>query len=66
MDNKVDANSEFEAFDFAIAVRAFELMTLSEKRLALEGMASLRYPSVTDRFFQGVYQVVMSQQKDSK
>ncbi len=47
-----------DIYDFALAVKAFERMTLDEKRVALEHMATLQFRSVTDRFFEGVHHVV--------
>ncbi len=44
--------------DFAHAMRAFDLFTLEERKQALEAFARLRYPSITDRFFEAVYRVV--------
>jgi len=44
--------------DFAISIRAFGLFTLAEQRKALERFAQLRYPSITDRFFEAVHQVI--------
>ncbi len=44
--------------DFQIATRAFDLMTLTEKRLVLSEFALLRYSSVEDRFFEAVHRVV--------
>ncbi len=45
--------------DFRMAVRAFELFTLHEREQALEIFAKLRYPSVTDRFFEAVHRVII-------
>lgn len=45
-------------YDFALAMRAFELFSLDERRQALEEFARLRYPSVEDRFFEAVDAVI--------
>lgn len=47
-----------EQEDFAMANRAFDHFTLAERRAALERFATLRYPSIDDRFFEAVYQVI--------
>lgn len=44
--------------DFARANRAFELFTLAERERALAVFAGLRFPSMRDRFFEAVYQVI--------
>lgn len=45
-------------FDFALADRAYGMFTLDEKREALKIMARLRFPVVTDRFFEAVSRVI--------
>lgn len=45
---------------FALANRAFDLMTLAERKLALEAMANVKYPSIPDRFMHGVHFVIKS------
>lgn len=45
-------------YDFAMADKAYGLMSLSEKRRVLEIMATLSFPSVTDRFFEAVSLVI--------
>lgn len=47
-----------DVYDFDLANRAYALFTLAEKRRALEIMATLRFPSVADRFFEGVVRVI--------
>jgi hypothetical protein len=49
-------------FDFELADHAYELFTLDEKRQVLEIMATLRYPHVTDRFFEAVSRVIGQQE----
>jgi len=43
---------------FALANRAFDLFTLSERQRALEESAGPRYPSIAARFFEAVHRVV--------
>jgi hypothetical protein len=45
--------------DFALANRAFDLFTLSERFRALRVFAGLRYPSPTDRFVEAVHRVIV-------
>lgn len=47
-----------DVFDFELADRAYSQFTLAEKRRALEIMAELRFPSVTDRLFEAVSRVI--------
>jgi hypothetical protein len=51
--------------EFVLANRAFEHFTLAERRLALEKFARLRYPSIADRFFEAVHQVILEQRTAS-
>lgn len=44
--------------DFQQANRAFDLFTLAEREQALEIFSRLRYPSIIDRFFEAVHQVI--------
>ena len=46
--------------DFALANRAYELMSLQERAIVLTIFASLKYPAVIDRFYEAVYRVVRS------
>jgi hypothetical protein len=46
------------AEDFALANKAFDLMTLQERRFVLEQFSRLRYPSIADRFFEAVHSVI--------
>ncbi len=50
-------------FDFELADRAYGLMSLDEKRRVLEIMAKLRFPYVTDRFFDAVSRVIAETRK---
>ena len=43
---------------WALANRAFELMTLDEREHVLTVFADLRFPSVRDRFFESVHQAI--------
>ena len=49
--------------DFELANRAFEMFTLAEREIALERFAVLRYPSIIDRFFEAVHQVIRESKK---
>ena len=44
--------------DFELAAKAFGLFTLAEKQIALERFAQLRYPSIIDRFYEAVHEVI--------
>jgi hypothetical protein len=44
--------------EFEHAMRAFDLFDIRERERALEIFAGLRFPSVRDRFFEAVHQVV--------
>ncbi len=46
------------AWDFETACRAWDLMTLAERKRVLEHFATFRYPSITDRFFDAVSRVI--------
>ena len=50
-----------EDSEFGIANRAFELFSLPERRLALEKFATLKYPSIEDRFCGAVHFVIQGQ-----
>lgn len=52
--------------DFRQAIRAFDLFTLAERRMALERFARLRYPSIEDRFFEAVYFVIKTAHEDAR
>lgn len=54
--------TEQPVYDFELADRAYGLFTLVEKRRALEIMATLRFASVTDRFFEAVSRVIKETQ----
>lgn len=43
---------------FALANRAFDLMTLAERKEALRHFASLRYPSIADRLIEAADYVI--------
>jgi hypothetical protein len=45
--------------DFEIACRAFGLFTVAEKKAALEKMRTLRFASMSDRFFEAVHRVIV-------
>lgn len=47
-----------KAEEFALAMRAFDVMTLAERLAVLTTMAGLRYPSIEDRFFEAVHRAV--------
>ncbi len=40
------------------AMRAFDMFTIEERKRVLEVFATLKYPSITDRFFESVYCVI--------
>lgn len=48
--------------EFELANAAFEQMTLKERAIVLTIFATLKFPSVLDRFFEAVYRVVRSNQ----
>lgn len=52
--------------NFQLANEAFELMTLSERREALEAFARLRYASIEERFFEAVYLVTLKSVGDRR
>jgi hypothetical protein len=52
--------------DFREANEAFNLFTLDERKQALERFAELRYPSIADRFFEAVYQVITRARKAAR
>ncbi len=45
--------------DFETANRAFDLMTLPERKRVLVKFSDLRYPLITDRFFEAVHAVIV-------
>ena len=55
-----------EGESFVVASRAYDLMTLDERKTVLEHFARLRQPSVVDRFFFAVLRVVREKQTTSK
>lgn len=40
--------------DFQLAMKAFDLFTLNERRIALRTFATLKYPHIEDRFLEAV------------
>ena len=53
--SEVDKREEFE-----LANTAFGLMTLQERAVVLTIFATLKFPSVLDRFYEAVYRVARS------
>lgn len=58
IDSKHCLKCGWEPNDFARAMRAFDLFTLAERRLALQEFARLQYVEVEARFFEAVYRVI--------
>jgi hypothetical protein len=52
-----------EGDDFRRAMKAFELFTTSERLRALHIFASLKYPSIEERFFEAVHRVILTLQE---
>jgi len=47
-------------YDFALANRAFELMSLPERLKVLTRFAELKFPEIEDRFFEAVEYAIPS------
>lgn len=48
----------YQAANFELALRAWDLFSTAEKRQALERYGQLQYARVEDRFFEAVYSVI--------
>jgi hypothetical protein len=53
------------ADDFEMAMRVFDLFTLAERKEALRVFADLRYPLLTDRFYEAVYSVIREKDRQT-
>jgi hypothetical protein len=67
MAERTDVSSVYNDAEWTLANFAFDLFTLAQRERAFEHFATLRYPSIRDRFFEAVHFVIAEseQQKDA-
>jgi len=63
MDGGADSMNSTTEAGFVLALNAFDIFTIDERRRALEEFARLRCPSIEDRFFEAVHRVITAKDK---